>query len=67
MSRFNINKDRTEALWAGSMWKSENRVCNEYNLDWDQKQLKILWVTFTAEILTFGNKMLKRFYKILLQ
>ena len=25
-------------------------MCKEYNLDWDQKTLKILGVTFTAEV-----------------
>ena len=29
---------------------SENIMCKEYNLDWEQKPLKILGVTFTAEV-----------------
>ena len=34
----------------GAMCKSEKRMCKEYNLDWDKKPLKILGVTFTAEV-----------------
>ena len=32
------------------MGRSEKRICIEYNLDWEQKPLKILGVTFTAEV-----------------
>ena len=42
MSGLKVNED----LWVGAMKKI---TCKEYNLDWDQKPLKILGVTFTAE------------------
>ena len=32
------------------MCKAEKRMCKVYNLDWDQKPLKILGVTFTVEV-----------------
>ena len=50
MSGLKINVDKTKALWIGAMGKSEKRLCNEYNLDWEQKPLKILGVTFTSEV-----------------
>ena len=50
MSGLKINEDKTKALWIGAMGRSEKRICIEYNLDWEQKPLKILGVTFTAEV-----------------
>ena len=50
MSGLKVNEDKTKALWIGKLCKSEKRMCKEYNLDWEQKPLKILGVTFTAEV-----------------
>ena len=50
LSGLKVNEDETKALWMGAMCKSEKRMCKEYNLDWDQKPLTILGVTFTAEV-----------------
>ena len=50
LSGLKVNEDKTKALWVGAMCKSEKRMCKEYNLDWDQKPLTILGVTFTAEV-----------------
>ena len=50
ISGLKINEDKTKALWIGKLCKSEKRMCKEYNLDWEQKPLKILGVTFTAEV-----------------
>ena len=33
------------------MAKSELKMCNEYNLDWDQNPIKILGITFDPGIL----------------
>ena len=50
LSGLKVNEDKTKALWVGAMCKSEKKMCKEYNLDWDQKPLTILGVTFTAEV-----------------
>ena len=51
MSGLKINEDKTKALWIGSMANSELKMCNDYNLDWDQNSIKILGVTFDPGIL----------------
>ena len=48
-------KDKTKALWIGAMCHSEKQMCKEYNLDWEQKPLKILGVTFTGEVVDIWN------------
>ena len=50
MSGLKVNEDKTKALWIGAMCKSNKIMCKNYNLDWEQKPLKILGVTFTAEV-----------------
>ena len=50
MSGLKVNEDKTKALWIGQLCKSERKSCKGYNLDWEQKPLKILGVTFTAEV-----------------
>ena len=50
MSGLKVNEDKTKALWIGQLCKSERKLCKGYNLDWEQKPLKILGVTFTAEV-----------------
>lgn len=55
MSGLKVNEDKTKALWIGEKCKSEKRMCKEYNLDWEQKPLKILGVTFTAEVFDIWN------------
>ena len=50
MSGLKINVDKTKAVWIGSMTKSNCKLCQEYKLDWDQKPIKILGVTFTPEV-----------------
>ena len=51
MSGLKINEDKTKTLWIGSMANSELKICNDYNLDWDQNFIKILGVTFDPGIL----------------
>ena len=50
MSGLKINVDKTRAFWIGSMTKSNLKLCKEYKLDWDQRPIKILGVTFTSEV-----------------
>ena len=49
MSGLKINEDKTNALWI------LKKMCKEYNLDWEQKPLKILGVTFTGEVFDIWN------------
>lgn len=50
MSGLKINIDKTKAIWIGSMSKSNRKLCQKHGLDWDQKPIKILGVTFTPEV-----------------
>ena len=50
MSGLNINLEKTRAVWIGSMRKSSKTMCKNFNLDWEQKPIKILGVFFTAEV-----------------
>ena len=50
MSGLKVNEEKTKALWVGSMSKLHNQICPEYNLDWEQKTIKIVWVSFTADV-----------------
>ena len=56
MSGLKINEDKTKALWIGSMANSELKMCNDYNLDWDQNSIKILGVTFDPGILNIWDR-----------
>ena len=47
MSCLKINLDKTKALWIGSMCNSTKILCKEFNIDWEQKPLKILGVIFS--------------------
>ena len=47
MSGLKINLDKTKALWIGSMCNSTKTLCKEFNIDWEQKPLKILGVIFS--------------------
>ena len=55
MSGLKINEDKTKALWTGAMCHSEKKMFKEYYLDWEQKTLKILGVTFTGEVFDIWN------------
>ena len=43
-------KKKTISMWIGSMNKSNGKMCEDYNLDWNQGPFKILGVAFTAEV-----------------
>ena len=47
MSGLKINLDKTKALWIESMCNSTKILCKEFNIDWEQKPLKILGVIFS--------------------
>ena len=55
MSGLKINEDKTKALWISSMATSALKMCNDYNLDWDQNSIKILGVTFDPGILNIWD------------
>ena len=40
MSGLKINAEKTKALWIGSMSGSNIKLCQDYNLDWDQGPTK---------------------------
>ena len=50
MSGLNINLDKTNVLWTGTMFKSDKIPCREFNLEWEQKPYNILGVIFTPEV-----------------
>ena len=50
MSGLKVNEEKTKALWVGSMSKSQKKNCQEYDLDWEQKPIIILGVTFSADV-----------------
>ena len=50
MSGLKVNLDKTKALWIGSMCKADKTICREFNIDWEQKPLKILGVIFSPEV-----------------
>ena len=47
ISGLKVNLDKTKALWFGSMCKADKITCREFNIDWEQKPLKILGVIFS--------------------
>lgn len=50
MSGLKINVDKTKAVWFGACSHSELTLCNDFNLDWDQGNFKLLGVTFSPEL-----------------
>ena len=50
MSGLKINIDKMKAIWIGSMNKSNWTLYQDYKLDWDQKPIKILGVTFNPDV-----------------
>lgn len=50
MSGLKINEEKTKALWIGSKNNSQIKLCQEYNLDWNQQPLNILDVNFSSEV-----------------
>ena len=56
MSGLKLNIEKTRAIWIGSINKSNRILCNDFKLDWNQGPLKILGVTFTAEVFDIWDK-----------
>ena len=46
MSGLKINTEKTRALWVGA-FRSSVKICKDFSLDWSQKSLTILGVTFS--------------------
>ena len=56
MSGLKLNIDKTKAIWIGAASKSKNRLCHEYNLDWNQEPFKVLGTIFTTEVFDIWEK-----------
>ena len=56
MSGLKLNIDKTKAIWIGAASKSKNRLCHEYNLDWNQEPSKVLGTIFTTEVFDIWEK-----------
>ena len=50
MPGLNVNEEKTKALCLKSMSKSQKKIFQEYDLDWEQKPIKILSVTFRVDV-----------------
>ena len=48
-------KKKPERIWIGAKSNSNNKLCNEYKLDWTQGPVKILGVTFTTNVYDIWN------------
>ena len=57
MSGLKVNEEKTKALWVGSMSKSHKQICPEYNLDWEQKTIKIKGLLLLQMCSISGNIM----------
>ena len=50
LSGLKINEEKTRAIWIGAKSNSNDKLCNDYKLDWTQGPVKILGVTFTTNV-----------------
>ena len=50
LSGLKINEEKTRAIWIGAKINSNDKLCNDYKLDWTQGPVKILGVTFTTNV-----------------
>ena len=70
MSGLKLTEDKTKAVWIDSMANSELKMCNDYNLDWDQNSIKILGVAFDPGIYNIWDlnsvELITKFEKLLL-
>ena len=44
------NISKTSAIWIGSKTKSNDMLCNEYNLHWENGPFTVLGIIFTADL-----------------
>ena len=66
MSGLKLNIDKTKAIWIGAASKSKNRLCHEYNLDWNQEPFKVLGTIFTTEVFDIWEKNATAIFKCIL-
>ena len=50
LSGLKINEEKTRAIWIAAKSNSNDKLCNDYKLDWTQGPVKILGVTFTTNV-----------------
>ena len=50
LSGLKINEEKTRAIWIVAKSNSNNKLCKDYKLDWNQGPVKIHWVTFTTNV-----------------
>ena len=50
LSGLKINEEKTRAICIGAKSNSNNKLCEDYKLDWTQGPVKILRVTFTTNV-----------------
>ena len=50
LSGLKINEVKTRAIWIGAKSNSNNKLYEDYKLDWTQGPVKILRVTFTTNV-----------------
>jgi hypothetical protein len=48
ISGLNINTEKTKVIWIGSRKNSQETLCHEYNLSWEQNNFTILGITFST-------------------
>ena len=48
LSGLKVNEEKTRAIWIGAKSNSNNKLCEDYKLDWIQGPVKILGDTFTT-------------------
>ena len=54
ISGLKINIDKTKVVWIGSKRKSTEKICPEYNLNWDEK-FTLLGIHFSVDLNTILN------------
>ena len=50
-SGLSMNNDKTRVIWLGAMKGSDIRLCQEFNLNWDQGHFTVLGVNFSTNLL----------------
>ena len=54
LSGLKINKEKTKAIWIGAKSNSNNKLCEDYKLDWTQGSVKILGLLLQLMSMIYG-------------
>ena len=49
-SGLSMNNDKTRVIWLGSMKNSPRRLCQNFNLNWDQGYFTVLGIKFSTNL-----------------